>query len=94
MGHVTIKTKVIALAVLVVGVIGSHNVSVKGLIQKDTQTQTVRYSSLNSKEILRRDIARDYPVEVECSKTPSIKLFKKKKLQNWQFNRKKKDRES
>lgn len=63
MGHVTIKTKVIALAVLVVGVIGSYNVSVKGLLQKDTQTQTVDTVLEFQREILRRDIAR-YPVEV------------------------------
>ena len=63
MGHVTIKTKVIALAVLVVGVIGSYNVSVKGLLQKDTQTQTVDTVLEFQMEILRRDIAR-YPVEV------------------------------
>lgn len=63
MGHVTIKTKVIALAVLVVGVIGSYNVSVKGLLQKDTQTQTVDTVLEYQREILRRDIAR-YPVEV------------------------------
>lgn len=63
MGHVTIKTKVIALAVLVVGVIGSYNVSVKELLQKDTQTQTVDTVLEFQREILRRDIAR-YPVEV------------------------------
>lgn len=63
MGRVTIKTKVIALAVLVVGVIGSYNVSVKGLLQKDTQTQTVDTVLEFQREILRRDIAR-YPVEV------------------------------
>lgn len=63
MGHVTIKTKVIALAVLVVGVIGSYNVSVKGLLQKDIQTQTVDTVLEFQREILRRDIAR-YPVEV------------------------------
>lgn len=64
MGHVTIKTKVIALAVLVVGVIGSYNVSVKRLLQKDTQTQTVDTVLEFQREILRRDIAR-YPVEVK-----------------------------
>lgn len=68
MGHVTIKTKVIALAVLVVGVIGSYNVSVKGLLQKDTQTQTVDTVLEFQREILRRDIAR-YPVEVMLENT-------------------------
>lgn len=57
------NSKVIALAVLVVGVIGSYNVSVKGLLQKDTQTQTVDTVLEFQREILRRDIAR-YPVEV------------------------------
>ena len=57
------KTIVIALAVLVVGVIGSYNVSIKGLLQKDTQTQTVDTVLEFQREILRRDIAR-YPVEV------------------------------
>lgn len=75
MGHVTIKTKVIALAVLVVGVIGSYNVSVKGLLQKDTQTQTVDTVLEFQREILRRDIAR-YPVEVKLYRTCKNKIEK------------------
>lgn len=63
MGQVTIKTKVIALAVLAVGIIGSYNVSAKRQLQRDTQTQTVDTVLGFRREILRRDIAR-YPVEV------------------------------
>lgn len=63
MGQVTIKTKVIALAVLAVGIIGSYNVSAKRQSQRDTQAQTVDTVLGFRREILRRDIAR-YPVEV------------------------------
>ena len=63
MGQVTLKTKVIALAVLAVGIIGSYNVSTKRQSQRDTQTQTVDTVLGFRREILRRDIAR-YPVEV------------------------------
>ena len=70
MGHVTIKTKVIALAVLVVGVIGSYNVSVKGLLQKDTQTQTVDTVLEFQKEILRR-VQKE---EAEKEKEEAVKL--------------------
>ena len=63
MGQVTIKTKVIALAVLAVGIIGSYNVSAKRQLQRDTQMQTVDTVLGFRREILRRDIAR-YPVEV------------------------------
>lgn len=63
MGQVTIKTKVIALAVLAVGIIGSYNVSAKIQSQRDTHAQTVDTVLGFRREILRRDIAR-YPVEV------------------------------
>ena len=63
MGQVTIKTKVIALAVLAVGIIGSYNVSAKRQSQRDTQAQTVDTVLGFRREILRREIAR-YPVEV------------------------------
>ena len=92
MGRVTIKTKVIALAVLVVGVIGSYNVSVKGYYRKITQTQTVDTVLEFQREILRRDIAR-YPVEVMLENA-KYQIVQKEEAANWQFNRKKKDRES